>query len=127
MNQCLQINNMNNPTFNSDTVLFHDSEKYDFKFNDFVYEKDFLNTQVIDKANYDFNFGYIYVNDEDNTQTTWRCNCYRFKKSAFFNSVQVGNYIYLDVKKMIKNQLYYKNGGNGDLHRGSDGTLDELQ
>ena len=42
MNQCLQINNMNNPTFNSDTVLFHDSEKYDFKFNDFVYEKDFL-------------------------------------------------------------------------------------
>ena len=42
MNQCLQINNMNNPTFNSDTVLFHDSEKYDFKFNDFVYEKIFL-------------------------------------------------------------------------------------
>ena len=25
---------------------------------------------------------------------------------------------------MIKNQLYYKNGGNGDSHRGSDGTLD---
>ena len=42
------------------------------------------------------------------------------KKSSFFNSVQVGNYIYLDVKKMIKNQLYYKNGGNGDSHRGSD-------
>ena len=46
------------------------------------------------------------------------------KNPAFFNSVQVGNYIYLDVKKMIKNQLYYKNGGNGNSHRGSDGTLD---
>ena len=50
-------------------------------------KKIFFNTQEIDKDNYDFNFGYIYVNDEDNTQKQHGdvTSAIDLKNPAFFN------------------------------------------